>query len=262
MLNNLLKQMKFNMEIKAFSPKTIKSYLMHIRLFHRFYNQPLSSLDESKIKHYLHHIITDKNVSVSYVNQSYSAIKFMYEVVLNKKLYMKNIPRAKKDKKLPIVLSKEEVKLIIDSIPNLKHKAMIMTTYAAGLRVSELTNLKITDIDSKNMQIHIRLAKGKKDRYSLLSKTNLLILREYWKAFKPNDFLFTGMVNGKPITERSVQRIFKEALVKAGIKKPASLHSLRHSFATHLLEAGTDLCYIQQLLGHSSIQTTMILSSC
>ncbi|AOT71300.1 tyrosine-type recombinase/integrase [Geosporobacter ferrireducens] len=139
-----------------------------------------------------------------------------------------------------------------------QHLAILMTIYAAGLTVSEAAKLKVSDIDSKNMQISVRCGKGKKDRYTLLSKTNLDILREYWMRYHPGDYLFMGADGKSPITARTIQRIFEEAKEKAGIKKNASVHTLRHSFATHLLEAGTDICYIQRLLGHTSINTTTI----
>ncbi|MCH4199960.1 MAG: tyrosine-type recombinase/integrase [Clostridium tyrobutyricum] len=140
----------------------------------------------------------------------------------------------------------------------MKYKTILMTIYSAGLRVSEVCNLKVTDIDSKNMQIFIKQGKGKKDRYSLLSKSNLQILREYWKTYKPEEHLFSGRYRTDAITTRSVQKIFQKSKEKAGITKPATVHTLRHSFATHLLDAGTDICYIQRLLGHTRITTTTI----
>ena len=171
---------------------------------------------------------------------------------------MDKIPRIKEPRKLPTVLSPEEVKDIFDVTENLKHKAILMTVYSAGLRVSEVCNLKITDIDSKNMQILIREGKGKKDRYSLLSKANLEILREYWKRYHPTEYLFSGRYRTDAITPRSVQLVMEKSLKKTKITKKASIHTLRHSFATHLLDAGTDICYIQRLLGHTRITTTTI----
>ncbi|WP_243186901.1 tyrosine-type recombinase/integrase [Clostridium muellerianum] len=164
----------------------------------------------------------------------------------------------KEPRRLPVVLSPQKVKSIFDVTDNIKHKAILMTTYSAGLRVSEVCKLKIKDIDSKNMQIFIRQGKGKKDRYSLLSKANLKILREYWKKYKPKEFLFPGRYCIDPISTRSVQRIFEKALKKTRIAKNATVHTLRHSFATHLLDAGTDICFIQRLLGHTRITTTTI----
>ncbi|WP_341462423.1 tyrosine-type recombinase/integrase [Clostridium tyrobutyricum] len=171
---------------------------------------------------------------------------------------MNKIPRIKERRRLPVVLSPEEVKDIFDATRNIKYKTILMTIYSAGLRVSEVCNLKVTDIDSKNMQIFIKQGKGKKDRYSLLSKSNLQILREYWKTYKPEEHLFSGRYRTDAITTRSVQKIFQKSKEKAGITKPATVHTLRHSFATHLLDAGTDICYIQRLLGHTRITTTTI----
>lgn len=171
---------------------------------------------------------------------------------------MKSIPRTKKAKKLPIVLSKDEVKRIINVTANLKHKAIFATTYAAGLRVSEVANLRIKDIDSSNMQIRVSQGKGNKDRYTLLSEKNIEILREYFKVYHPTTWLFPGMLKDDPINTRTIQKVFVRAKQKAGIKKDATIHSLRHSFATHLLEAGTDIYHIQQLLGHTNVKTTSI----
>ena len=160
---------------------------------------------------------------------------------------MKNVPRSKKQSKLPIVLSLQEVLSIFNAVSNLKHKAMLMTTYDAGLRVSETSNLLVSDIDSSRMSIFVRQGKGQRDRYSLLSQANLLVLREYWRQYRPSSYLFPGASPDTPISTRTIKQVFYDARNKAGIDKPASVHSLRHSFATHLLEAGTDLFRIQQL---------------
>jgi len=171
---------------------------------------------------------------------------------------MKQIPRCKKDKKLPIVLAKSEVKAIFDVTKNLKHKAILMTIYSSGLRVSEAVNLKVTDIDSRNMQIYVCGRKVNKDRYTLLSKVTLDILRGYFRIYRPSLWLFPGGTFNKPLTTRTVQKIFENARIKANLQKDVSVHSLRHSFATHLLENGTDISYIQRLLGHTNIKTTSI----
>jgi site-specific recombinase XerD len=169
---------------------------------------------------------------------------------------MRKIPRAKKEKKLPVVLSPTEVKSIFNSVDNFKHRVLLMTVYASGLRVSEAVNLKTTDIDSKNMQIHIRGGKGNKDRYCMLSKVNLDILRDYYLRYKPKEWLFYGQTLLNPLSVRTIERVFKLATEKAKIKKNATIHTLRHSFATHLLESGVDIYHIQQLMGHSNVRTT------
>lgn len=171
---------------------------------------------------------------------------------------MNKIPRAKKEKKLPVVLSPSEVKRIFNATVNIKHKAILMTIYGAGLRVSEAANLKISDIDSSNMQIHIRQGKGKKDRYCMLSPMILNILREYYKYYHPKEWLFQGSTPNKPISSRTIERVFEISKKKSGITKNATVHTLRHSFATHLLESGVDVYHIQQLMGHSSVKTTSI----
>jgi site-specific recombinase XerD len=175
-----------------------------------------------------------------------------------KKKFVYEVKRPRKDKKLPAVLSKEEVAKILDSVDNIKHKAVLMLTYSAGLRVGEVVRLKPEDIDGKRMLIHIKGAKGRKDRYTLLSRTALEILRQYWRKYKPEKWLFGGAKEGRHLSIRSVDKIFRNACDKDGINKDVSVHTLRHSFATHLLEGGTDLRYIQELLGHVHSKTTEI----
>ncbi len=200
--------------------------------------------------------IFKQNRSVSYQNQCINGIKKYFEF---KGLQVENmyIERPKKEKKLPSVLSVIEVKSILENTQNLKHKTLLSLIYSAGLRIGEALNLKIKDIDSKRMLIHIHQAKGKKDRYTLLSSSFLGLLREYYKAYKPQEYLFEGQ-KGTQYTNSSAQALLKVAIKKAGIKKRVTLHTLRHSFATHLLENGTDIRYIQELLGHNSPKTTMI----
>ena len=230
---------------------------MHIKHFQNFFSKSLESIGYEEVRQFLHHAITVRKLSPEYINASYSAIKFFYETTLEREWNMKHIPRLKKRKFMPAVLSLSEVKSIFNAVNNLKHKAILMTIYSAGLRVSEAANLKITDIDSSNMQILIRQSKGFKDRYSLLSQSNLNILRKYWKQHRPKIWLFPGVPDSKPISIRTIQQIFQVAKVKANVSKPVSVHSLRHSFATHLLESGTNILHIQQLLGHENIQTTI-----
>lgn len=257
-MSELRNRMILEMELRGYSPKTIKNYIYHVSGFVGFYKKSPNLLGENEIRQYLHHCITEKRLSEGTVNIGYIALKFLYTKVLYKPWNVEKLTRIKERRRLPIVLSPEEVKKIFDATENLKHKAILMTIYSSGLRVSEACNLKITDIDSKNMQIFIREGKGKKDRYTLLSKSNLEVLREYWKEYRPKEFLFSGRYRTDAITSRSVQRIFEKARKKAGISKHASVHTLRHSFATHLLDAGTDICYIQRLLGHTRITTTTI----
>jgi len=183
-----------------------------------------------------------------------ASIRYLYLKVLHKQVPESLFIKLKKPNILPVILSKKE---IINVIKNFKHKTILFLIYSAGLRNGELLNLKIGDIDSDAMKIHIRQAKGKKDRYVMLSEKALKLLREYYKLYKPKEFVFEGQKGGK-YSSKSVQNIFKTAVKKTGIKKKASVHSLRHSFATHLLDDGTDIRYIQELLGHKRLETTQI----
>jgi integrase/recombinase XerD len=254
----LKEKMTMDLQLKGFSNQTQKAYISHVKAYSKHFGQSPDKLGTDEIKQYLHYLITERKLSKSYINTTYSGLKFFYTVTLGREWEMKQIPRVKKDKKLPTVLSKGEVQKIFDATTNLKHKAILMTVYGGGLRVSEVANLKPGDIDSANMQIHIRLGKGNKDRYTILAKANLMILREYWKLYRPVIWLFPGANPVNHLSIRSIERIFQQAKQKAGINKVASIHTLRHSFATHMLESGANISYIQLLLGHSSPKTTCI----
>lgn len=257
-MHHLKEEMIKNLQLKGFSPKTQTAYLQYMKDFTRYFGRSPVDMGKAEIKEYLHYLITEKQVSRSYVNCAYSALRFFYETTLGRDWEISKIPRVKSIKKLPTVLDSSEVKQLIEVTTNLKHRAILMTTYASGLRVSETAGLKLSDIDSKRMQLRIEQGKGKKDRYALLSEVNLELLREYWQKYHPNNWPFPGNPPENSISVRSIQHIFEKAKQKAGIKKSVSVHSLRHSFATHLLEAGTDIHYIQQLMGHASVRTTTI----
>jgi integrase/recombinase XerD len=257
-MTKLREQYKRDLEIKAFSRKTQQTYLRQMIAFSRYYGKSPDLLGQEEIKDFLHYLISERKLSKSYVNQTYSALKFFYETTLGREWEMKSIPRAKRDKKLPQVFSKDEVKRILECTINLKHKAILATIYASGLRVGEAVNLKLTDIDSSNMQIRVRLGKGNKERLTVLAKSNLDILRDYFRRYRPEYWLFPGSDERKPITTRTVENVLEASKAKAGITKPGSTHLLRHSFATHLLESGVDVHYIQSFLGHSSPKTTSI----
>ncbi|MFA6924644.1 MAG: site-specific tyrosine recombinase/integron integrase [Bacteroidales bacterium] len=246
------------LKLKRYSENTIYTYRTAFEDFINYYkNKELESITETDIKNYLLYMLEKRKVSASYQNQIINAVKFYYEKVLGGARRFYYIDRPFKEKVLPIVLSEEEVQKILNSITNLKHKTIMLTIYSAGLRINELLNLKISDIDSKRKIIIIKSGKGKKDRYSLLSEKLLLYLRQYYKEYKPKIWLIEGQTGGQYSYE-SCCSILREACKKAQIKKRIHLHTLRHSFATHLLERGTDLRYIQELLGHSSPKTTAI----
>lgn len=241
-----------------YSPKTIRTYSSLLEELINYYPTcEIDRIDESMIIAFCRYLVTDRKVSASYQNLAINAIKFYYERVLGGQRRFYALERPLKEKALPIVLSTQEVTAILKATGNLKHRAILTVIYSAGLRISELVNLKIKDIDSNRMQIRVAQSKGKKDRYTLLSVKTLILLRTYFKAYKPVEWLFTG-VDGGAYSTRSIQLVFKESCRKAHILKKVSVHTLRHSFATHLLESGTDLRYIQSLLGHESSKTTEV----
>lgn len=241
-----------------YSESTIKTYTNAMDEFiNYFFSYEIDKIDERMIVSYLRYLVAERKVSSSYQNQAINAIKFYYERVLGGQRKFYFIERPLKEKALPVVLNQAEVTGIFKVTKNIKHKTMLMLTYSAGLRVSELLNLTIKDIDSVRMQIRIAQAKGKKDRYTVLSVKALALLRVYFKTYKPTNWLFEGEAK-RPYNARSIQLVMQAAVLKASILKKVSMHTLRHSFATHLLENGTDLRYIQSLLGHSSSKTTEI----
>lgn len=254
----ILKELEKQMTLKGLASKTKKSYLGHIRRFMEFTNKSIIDINKRDAENYLYHLLIVQKVSHSYANQAINAIKITFRDVLNKDSLVYELARPKKEKKLPNVLNEEEVLKILNALSNTKHKAILYLIYSSGLRVSEVVRLRAKDIDSKRMMIHIRQGKGKKDRYSVLSEAALQMLRRYYSEERPEEWIFPGANGESFITERTVQRIFQNACQKAKINKDVSVHCLRHSFATHLLEGGTDIRYIQELLGHSSTKTTEI----
>jgi integrase/recombinase XerD len=246
------------LELKAYSKSTIRTYKNEISLYlQTIKNSRADALSTEDVRRYIHYCISTLQLSENTIHSRLNALKFMYEQVLGHEKFFVEIPRPKKPIQLPKVISEEKILSGLLSIKNLKHKAILMTAYSAGLRVSEVVSLKITNIDSDRMQIFIKCAKGKKDRMVPLAKATLQILREYVIAYKPKDWLFEGQSTKEAYSTRSAQAIFNEIYKKMGLPKTISFHSLRHSFATHLLENGTDIKYIQEMLGHSDIMTTL-----
>lgn len=245
------------LQLKRYSNNTIRTYVLFFERFINHYRQvEVNELNEVHIRQYLS-LLVERGMSNSYINQMVNAIKFYYEMVLDMPNRYYEIERPIKEQRLPKVISKEEVLAIIENTNNIKHKCIVSLIYSAGLRRSELINLKITDIDSNRMAIRLDGAKGNKDRYTLLSKRVLEDLRVYFKIWRPREYLFEGY-GGGPYGAKSVANIIKRAAWKAGIKRKVTPHVLRHSFATHLLESGIDLRNIQELLGHNSLKTTEI----
>lgn len=247
------------MRSKRYSESTITTYSEALKSFLVFYREKaVADIINDDVIVYNNEYILKNNLSASYQNQTVNAIKLFFQTIRETKMLVDKIHRPKRAKSLPNVLSKEEVKLILNAHSNIKHKTMLSLIYSCGLRCGELLALKPVNIDSKRNIILLKNAKGKKDRIVPLSPLILEMLREYFKLYKPKTYLFEGQNIGMQYDARSLQLILKQALQKAGIIKPVTLHWLRHSYATHLLESGTDLRYIQELLGHNSSKTTEI----
>lgn len=242
--------------LKRYSPSTIATYSSCLKEYLCFFNKPLGELSDQDINTYLLNLI-NKGYSRSTQNQHINAIKFYHEHVLGRERKTYWLDRPKKETKLPVVLSIEETTDLLNQIKNLKHRCIVALLYSSGLRVGEVINLKIEHIDSSNMQLIIKSGKGAKDRNIPLDKRLLTLLRNYYKAHKPTEYLFNGQLELKYSTT-SIRAFIKKAAHQAGIKKNVTPHTLRHSYATHLLEVGTDLRYIQALLGHNDIKTTQI----
>jgi len=258
-MNDIFEKIKRELVIKGMSESTQKNYIRSIEQVSDYYHKCPSDLTSEEVKDYIYYLIKEKKASYACVNQVYCALKFYFEKVLDNKLIMERVPRTKfPRRRLPQVLARSEVKDLINSVKNLKHKCILLTIYSGGLRVSEASTLLVTDIDSKRMLIRVNQGKGKKDRYTILSNANLKYLRSYYKTYRPQKWLFHSFHKNIPIGTRTIQHVFHRAKDNAGIKKDVTVHSLRHSFATHLIESGIDIHHVQKFLGHSSIKTTTI----
>ncbi len=246
------------MELKGNTQKTIRVYSYIMKHFFRFHNKPVHEMTTQDVRSYLlHHI--HQGYAPATTNSKHSVLVTFFQEVMEKPEIMAPIPYIKGSTKLPVILTSNEIKQIFDHAPNLKAKTILMVVYSSGLRVSEVTGLKISDIYSKRMQVFVRQGKGKKDRYTILSETALKALRDYYRIYKPVEWLFYPKnYKEKCISTRAVQDHFKHAAATAGITKKVSIHSLRHAFASHLLENDTDLYSIMKLLGHRSLRTTQI----
>ena len=257
-MSDLLRKMKQDMVVRNYSPRTVESYMWHINAFVSHIEKTLDQATEDDVRSYLYHVKTVKQYSRSNMHQAFSAIKYLYRNTLKMPLTLKELRGPKRGRPLPQVLSFDEIRTLFDHVRNLKHRLLLMTIYSGGLRLNEATHLQVSDIDSKRMTIHVRHGKGGKDRYTLLSQALLEELRYYWRCYKPKSWLFPGRSQDTPLTDSSIQKAFQQARERGGICKEATVHTLRHIFATHLLEQGVNLFTIKELLGHSSIQTTLI----
>ena len=259
-IQDYLQNFTERLQIQRYSPSSIKNYNSNLFQFLTIASHKYASAEEIEIvaiEKYIFWKIKKDNISASHQRIILASIAKFYELVIEKRINLKHLYPQRKEHKLPNYLTFDEVKKLIEVTQNLKHKSIIMLLYSGGLRLSEVINLKITDIDSNSMTITIRQAKGKKDRQVMLSEHFLIYLRQYYIKYKPSYYLFEGQ-NSLQYSGRSIQQIVKESATKSGINKIVSPHVLRHSFATHLLEAGTDIRYIQELLGHNHLKTTQI----
>ena len=251
-------RMERDLRIRGFSSATQRCYLARMKALVEFFMRPPDELTVEDIHAYQLHLTRDRKVGWSTFNQSVCAIRFFYGVTLRSAWDIQRIPYQKTGRTLPMVLSPEEVSKLFRVVTNLKHRAILMTTYSGGLRVSEVTHLRVSDVDPQRMILRVEQGKGRQDRYVMLSHKLLPVLREYWKSYETKHWLFPGRNPERPLTRASVHKFFHKARLEAGITKKISVHSLRHSFATHLLESGINIRKIQLLLGHRSLRATQV----
>ena len=256
-MGKLRDQMLADLQLRGATIRTQETYLREVSNLAKYFNRSPEELGEDELKEYMLYLMKERHLSDGTYRFYVAALKFLYRTTLKREWMVEKIKCPKRRRKLPIVLDLSEVESLFSVTKNLKHKAMLMITYSSGLRVSETARLKMIDIDSKRMTVRIRQGKGG-DRYSILSQTALEQLRQYWKKYRPTEWLFDGQKKDDHITAQTIQTIFYAAKKRARITKPASVHTLRHSFATHLIEAGTSLHHVQLLLGHRSPTTTTV----
>jgi len=250
-------RMERDLKMKGMSPKTCRDYLGSVKRFVRYYGKPPDQLGIEDVRAFLFHLTNDRKLSRPSFNMYTAALRFFYRVTLKVDWDFDKLRFQKLERRLPEILSREEIVALLAATHKRKPRAILMTIYSGGLRISETCGLRVSDIDSQRMVIHVR-GKGNKDRFVMLSKRLLEVLRDYWREHRPSFYLFPGRDPKRPITAVSVQRYFRKARKIAGIRKKVSVHSLRHAFATHLLESGQNILTIKRLLGHRSLTTTEI----
>lgn len=256
-MTSLRQQMTDQMTVRGMAEKTKGAYLRAVSGLARYYHRSPDQLTEQEVQQYLLHLIEERRLAWSSCNVATNGLKFFYHMTLDRPQAQFCIPQAKTPRRLPEILSREEIERLFTAAREPKHRTLLMLTYSAGLRVSEVARLKVRDIDSGRMSVRVEQGKGHKDRYTVLSARMLKELRSYWLAYRPEIWLFSGRGRAGPMSVKTIQRIFYRAKDRAKIAKPCGIHALRHAFATHLLEAGTDLHTIQRLLGHGHLSTTM-----
>ena len=240
------------------TPNTIRAYVGHVADFARHFRTSPEHLGPEHVRSYLLHLVQERQVSWNVYRQARCALLFLFNVTLDREWVVAKVACPQLPKRLPVVLSTGEMARLLDALENPKHRALLMTAYAAGLRLSEVAHLRVADIDSARMVIHVRQGKGRKDRDVMLSPRLLAVLRDYWATDRPGPYLFPGRQPDRPISPRAVQLVCQHALAASGLGKHVHMHTLRHSFATHLLEQKTDIRVIQVLLGHKKLDTTAL----
>lgn len=256
-MGTIREKMMDDLKLRGFAASTQKEYLRRARNFVAYHGRSPTEMGEREIREFLLYLVNEKKAGPATHHMYVAAIKFLYTSTLGRPEEVANIPWPKKPQRLPDIMTAEEVERLLREMRSLKHRAILMTAYGAGLRISEACSLETADIDSDRMLIHVREGKRSKDRYVMLSDRLLEALRVYWRSARPKGtYLFPGMIPGRPITSGAVQRVLKKVVAGCGFRKRVTMHALRHGFATHLLEEGVDIRVIQRLLGHSSIQTT------
>jgi site-specific recombinase XerD len=253
-MGTLRKQMEADMVLRGMSERTRESYLAAVAGLAKYYNRSPDQVSEVEVQRYLLHLIEERKLAWSSCNVAVSGLRFVYHTTLKRREAQFDIPRARAPQKLPQILAREEIARLIELTLNAKHRAILMSAYGAGLRVSELCHLKVGDIDSARMTIRVEQGKGAKDRYTLLSPRLLRELRRYWVGQRTKEWLFSAT---RDVNTSTAQKIFYAAKRRAGIGKDCGIHGLRHAFATHLLEAGVDIHTIQRLMGHGHISSTL-----
>jgi integrase/recombinase XerD len=256
-MGKLREQMVHDLVVRGLSARTQEAYVGAVRGLAKHYKRPPDELSVHEVQGYVRHLIEVRKLSSSSVRQAVAGLRFLYEVTLSRPPTQFGIPMPKRAQKLPEILSREEVGRIIAAAPTLRARVLLMTAYSAGLRLGEILHLRVRDIDAERRLIRVEQGKGRKDRYSVLSPRLLEQLHRYRRVYRPQEYLFPSKHGDRPAHETVVQKMYAAARKRAGVEKRGGIHSLRHAFATHLLEAGTNLPIIQELLGHTSIQTTM-----
>jgi len=257
-MGQLRDRMETDLRLAGYSPSTRKLYLLYAKLFAKYHMRSPAEMGEDQIRQYLLHMVEERKISRETYRQIRAALVFLYTVTLKRQTEVVHLPVRRKKVKLPVVLSGTEVELLLDAVRSPKYRAIVMAQYAGGLRISEACRLRPEDIDSRRMVIHVRAGKGGRDRYTVLSARLLTHLRGYYREHRPEGWLFPGQTAGGHACPNTVRKVFRHALEQSGIKKRVAPHALRHSFATHLLECGTDVMVLKALLGHGSLRATEV----